>query len=129
MTEIELDTIFIEGLKVEAILGIFPEERVTPQPVVFDIEFLVDTSAAATTEDIDQTVSYATVSEQISALALNGRYQLVETLAQASADLLLQDFGVPWVRIKVTKPNAVANAAGVGVMIERGQRPAPPPCC
>ena len=124
-----MDTIFIEGLSVEAILGIFPEERVTPQPVLFDIEFLVDTNSAAKTEDIEHTVSYATVSEQISALALNGRYQLVETLAQACADLLLQEFGVPWVRIKVTKPNAVANAAGVGVIIERGTRPAPPTSC
>ena len=124
-----MDTIFIEGLSVEAILGIFPEERVTPQPVLFDIEFLVDTNSAAKTEDIEHTVSYATVSEQISALALNGRYQLVETLAQACADLLLQEFGVPWARIKVTKPNAVANAAGVGVIIERGTRPAPPTSC
>ena len=117
-----MDTIFVEGLAVEAILGIFPEERVTPQPVVFDIEFLVDISAAASSEDIEQTVSYATVAEEISALAVNGRYQLVETLAEACADLLLQRFAVPWTRIKITKPNAVANAAGVGVMIERGQR-------
>ena len=122
-TENELDTIFVEGLAVEAILGIFPEERVTPQPVVFDIEFLVDISAAASSEDIEQTVSYATVAEEISALAVNGRYQLVETLAEACADLLLQRFAVPWTRIKITKPNAVTNAAGVGVMIERGQRP------
>lgn len=119
-----MDTIFVEGLRVEAILGIFPEERVTPQPVVFDIEFLVDTNAAANSEDIEQTVSYATVAEEISALTINGRYQLVETLAQACADLLLQRFGVPWARIKVSKPQAVANAAAVGVVIERSQRPA-----
>ena len=117
-----MDTIFIEGLAVDAILGIFPEERLNPQPVLFDIDFLVDTHAAASSEDIEQTVSYATVAEEISALAINGRYQLVETLAQACADLLLERFAVPWVRIKITKPNAVANASGVGVIVERGQR-------
>jgi len=117
-----LDTIFVEGLVVEAILGIFPEERVKPQPVVFDIAFLVDTSAAAQSEDIAHTVSYATVAEEVSALTVDGRYQLVETLAQAVVDLLMGKFAVPWVRVKITKPNAVANAAGVGIVMERGQR-------
>lgn len=121
-----MDTVFIEGLVVDAILGILPEERAVSQPVVFDVEFLVDTRAAARSDCIQQTVSYAEVAEGVSALALNGRYQLVETLAQACADLLLQEFAVPWVRIKVSKPKAVANAGGVGVVIERGQRPVSP---
>ncbi len=118
-----MDQIFIEGLEVEAILGILPHERETPQTVVFDIRFAVDTRAAAATENIEQTVSYATVAEQVSALAVSGRYQLVETLAEAVADLLLGAFAVPWARIKITKPQAVDNAAGVGVLIERGARP------
>lgn len=119
-----MDTIFIEGLAVEAILGIFPHERERPQPVVFDIEFAVDIAAAARSEDIEHTLSYATVAEAVSALAVDGRYQLVETLAEACAELLLQRFGVPWARIRISKPEAVPAARGVGVLIERGQRPA-----
>ncbi|MGB0865047.1 MAG: dihydroneopterin aldolase [Granulosicoccaceae bacterium] len=118
-----MDTIFIEGLEVEAILGIFPEERVRPQSVVFDIEFGVDIAAAASSEDINHTVSYATVAEEVSALAVDGRYQLVETLAQACAQLLMQRFKVPWARVKISKPHAVAAAKGVGVVVERGRRP------
>lgn len=117
-----MDTVFVKGLEIEAILGIFPEERLKPQPVILDLEFLVDTSDAVTSENIENTVSYAVVAEEVTALAINGRFQLVETLAQACADLLLQTFTVPWVRVTVTKPQAVANAKGVGVMIERGKR-------
>ncbi len=115
-----MDQIFVEGLVVEAIIGILPEERLAAQPIIFDIYFSVDIREAAQTEDIAQTVSYATVAERVSALAINGRYQLVETLAEAVANVLMGEFGVSWVQVKVSKPKAVESAAAVGVLIERG---------
>jgi len=118
-----VDIIFIENLEVEAVLGILPHERTTAQRVVFDIQFFVDIRAAVASENIESTVSYAEVAEAVSDLAVSGRYQLVETLAEHCAEHILKSFGVPWVRLKVTKPDAVAKARGVGVLIERGQRP------
>ncbi len=117
-----MDTLFVTGLEIEAILGILPAERITPQRVVVDVEYALDTRAAAASGDIADTVSYATVAEAVSSWVVEGQFELVETLAETVVTRLREEFSLAWVRLRVTKPEAVANASGVGIEIERGQR-------
>jgi 7,8-dihydroneopterin aldolase/epimerase/oxygenase len=111
---------------VPAILGIHPHERATPQPVRLSFELFCDTRPAARTDDIAHALDYARAAERAAALARDGRFQLAETLAERVADMLLREFPAERVRVRVEKPEALADAAGVGVVIER-TRPGPAP--
>jgi len=104
---------------VHAILGINPNERVTPQPVRISFGFHTDTRRAAETEDIRQALDYAHAAERVSALTRDGKFQLAETLAERIAELLLAEFPADAVWVEVEKPEALPDAAGVGVSIER----------
>ena len=79
-----------------------------------------DNRKAAASDDVSDCLSYADISELVISHVEGGRFALVERVAEEIADLLLEKFQSPWVRIKVSKPGAVARAANVGVIIERG---------
>lgn len=114
------DTIIVEGLEFEAIIGILPHERKQKQPLRVDILLYVPPiTPAAQTDHIDQTVDYAQVCEQVAELARNGRFQLVETFAERACEHLLQTFPIKAVSFKVIKPHALPEADGVGVSITR----------
>ncbi len=117
-----MDTLFVEGLRVDAILGILPHERTATQPVVVDIEYALDTRAAARSGDINDTVSYATVAESVSSWIVAGQFELVETLAEEVVVRLRDTYSLSWVRLRVAKPEAWPAAASVGIVIERGER-------
>ena len=118
------DLIFIKGFTVIAIIGIAAEERVTPQPIHFDIELATDAARAARTERIADALDYVQVCAIVSQTAQEGRFQLVETLAERIAERLLAELSVRWLKLRVGKPTAVAGATAVGVQIERGTRSA-----
>ena len=118
-----MDTIYVHGLSVDTVIGIFDWERKIRQKVVLDVEMAVDITASASTEDIDRTVSYKEVSDRLTQFVEQSEFLLVETMAEEVAGLILEEFPVPFVRIKLGKPDAIANAKDVGVMIERGQKP------
>ncbi|HHO70245.1 MAG TPA: dihydroneopterin aldolase [Halothiobacillus sp.] len=117
------DCIFIEGLQCQAVIGIHPSERLKPQTLRLDLWMHWPISAAARSENIADTLDYQSVSEATIELVQTGQFLLVETLAERLAEELMQRYGIQWLRIRVTKPEAIAAASGVGVMIERGQRP------
>jgi dihydroneopterin aldolase len=119
-----MDTVYIHGLTVDTVIGIFDWERKIRQKLVLDIEMAVDISPSAATEDIDRTVSYKDVSDRLTQFVEQSEFLLVETMAEQIASLILTEFPVPFVRIKLGKPGAIANAHDVGVIIERGQKPA-----
>ncbi|MCO4837527.1 MAG: dihydroneopterin aldolase [Oceanospirillaceae bacterium] len=119
-----MDTVYVHGLAVDTVIGIFDWEREIRQKVVLDVEMAVDISASAATEDIDRTVSYKDVSDRLTQFVEQSEFLLVETMAQEIAELILAEFPVPFVRIKLGKPDAISNALDVGVMIERGKKPA-----
>jgi len=104
---------------VEAILGIHPHERETPQPIKISFAMATDTRAAAREDSIDHALDYATASTRVAALAVEGRFLLAETLAEHVAQLLLHEFPIQRVRVEVEKPQAIAAADSVGVTIER----------
>jgi dihydroneopterin aldolase len=114
-----LDKIFIHALKTEAIVGIFDWERQVKQTVVIDIEFSADIRKAALSDSIDDTLNYKGVAKRVLAFVEESSFHLVETLAEHIAMLVLQDFGVAWVRISLSKPGAIRGSRDVGVMLER----------
>ncbi|MFO7581681.1 dihydroneopterin aldolase [Guyparkeria sp.] len=114
------DRILVEGLTFDAVIGILPHEREAMQPLRVDLVLEVDSvSRAAEADHIDRTVDYAVVSRRVIEIAREGRFQLVETLAERVCADLLGTFPVRRVTFRVLKPNALAEAAGVGVQITR----------
>ena len=105
-----MDKIFIHALKAEAIIGIFDWERQVRQTVIVDIEF---------SADIVDTLNYKRVAKRVLAFIEGSQFHLVETLAEHIAMLLLEEFGIAWVKIVLSKPGAVRSSRDVGVALER----------
>ena len=116
------DTIFLTGMKIEAIVGIWDWERQVPQTVVVDLEMAADIARAAATDSIDDTLNYKLVAKRVQSLVKEGGFQLVETMAERIAEAVLGEFDVPWVKVRINKPGAIRGARDVGVEIERGSR-------
>ena len=114
-----MDKIFIHALKTEAIVGIFDWERQVKQTVLIDIEFSADIRKAALSDSIGDTLNYKGVAKRVLALVEASSFHLVETLAEHIAMLLLEDFGLAWVRISLSKPGAIRSSRDVGVLLER----------
>jgi dihydroneopterin aldolase len=114
-----VDKIFIRALKTEAIIGIFDWERQVRQTVLLDIEMSADIRKAALTDSIVDTLNYKGVAKRVLAFVEASQFHLVETLAESVAMLILQEFGVSWVGIVLSKPGAVRSSRDVGVVLER----------
>lgn len=117
-----MDIVYIRGLQVETIIGIYDWERQVRQRIVLDLEMATDIRAAAASEDIEQTLDYNAIATDLREFITRSQFLLVETLAEEVAQRLMQEFRVPWLRVQVGKPGAVADALDVGVIIERGER-------
>jgi FolB domain-containing protein len=116
------DRVFIEGLCLETVIGVYGWEREVRQELTLDVEMAWDTAGAAAADDVGAALDYATVAERLREHAAGSRVQLVETLAENLARLLRDEFRVAWLRLRLAKPGAVAAADSVGVLIERGER-------
>jgi len=114
-----MDHVFIEGLEIEALIGIYDWERRIRQPLVFDIEMAFDNRVPAATDAIADTLNYKAISNRIVEYVSQSGFGLVETLAERVAQIILTEFGVQRVRLKLSKPGAVRGARAVGVTIER----------
>jgi dihydroneopterin aldolase len=82
-----------------------------------------DISRAAASDDIDSTLNYKLVAKRVQQFVEDSEYQLVETLAEKIASLVLQEFDMPWIEVRVSKPGAIRNAQNVGVVIRREKQP------
>ena len=116
-----MDKIFIHALKTEAIIGIFDWERQVKQTVIVDIEISADIRKAALSDSIDDTLNYKRVAKRVLTFVEESKFHLVETLAEHIAMLILDDFGITWVRISLSKPGAIRSSRDVGVVLERGR--------
>ena len=114
-----MDKIFIHALKTEAIIGIFDWERQVKQTVVIDIEISANVAKAALSDSIHDTLNYKRIAKRVLAFVEESKFHLVETLAERIAMLLLEDFGIDWVSISLSKPGAIRSSRDVGVMLER----------
>lgn len=118
-----MDIVFLRGLKIETVIGIYDWERKIRQPVVLDLEMGSDVGRAAASDRIEHALNYKAVSKRLVSFVEESEFQLVETLAERCAEIVRQEFGVPWVRLTLNKVGAVSGARDVGVVIERGERP------
>jgi 7,8-dihydroneopterin aldolase/epimerase/oxygenase len=117
-----MDKIFIHALKTEAIIGIFDWERQVKQTVLLDLEISADIRKAALSDSIDDTLNYKRIAKRVLAFVEESRFHLVETLAEHLAMLILEDFGVAWVHLRLSKPGAIRSSQDVGVTLERGRK-------
>jgi dihydroneopterin aldolase len=116
-----MDIVFIEQLSVITTIGVYDWEQTIEQQLVFDIEMAWDNRKSAVSDDVQDCLSYADISDAVVGHVEGNQFALVERVAEEVASLLLSRFNSPWVRIKVSKPGAVARAKNVGVVIERSQ--------
>ncbi len=114
-----MDHIYLHDLKVETIVGIWDWERKIHQTVSIDLEMGADIRRAAASDDIDDTLNYKLVAKRVQQFVGDSSFKLVETLAERIAELILNDFDVPWVEVRVNKPGAIRGARDVGVRIRR----------
>ena len=115
-----MDIIFIRQLSLQAVIGVYEWERQHPQPLYMDLDMAVDTRPAARSDAIDDALDYHQVSRRIEDYVNNSRFQLVETLAEQCARLIMEEFSVAGVKLTLHKPQALMNADSVGVCIQRG---------
>jgi dihydroneopterin aldolase len=116
-----MDAIFLNEMRVETIVGIWDWERKTKQFVSIDLEMGADIKKAALTDNIEDTLNYKGVSKRIRKFVEDSDFQLVETMAEKIAEIILVEFNVPWVKVRVNKPGAIRGSKDVGVFITRTQ--------
>lgn len=116
------DIIFLRDLRIDTVIGIYAWERAIKQTVVVDLEMATDIRRAAASDVIEDTLNYKAVAKRVIEFVSGSEYQLVETLTERIADIILGEFPVPWVRVTLNKQGAVRGARDVGVIIERGTR-------
>ena len=119
-----MDTVFIEDLRVDTVIGIYDWERNIRQTVALDLEMAFDNTIPAASDRIDDTLDYKRVAKRLIAFVEASHFELVETLAERCAEIVMREFNVPWLRLKLSKPGAVSGSRAVGVAIERGRKPA-----
>ena len=113
------DIVFIEDLRIQTVIGIFDWEREIKQTVSLDLEMAFDIRRAAASDAIEDTLDYKAVSKRLIGLVEASEFQLVESLAERCAAIVLDEFPVNWLRLKLSKPGAVRGSNAVGVIIER----------
>ena len=115
----DMDTIFLSSLAIECIVGIWEWERRVKQTVIIDIEMAADIRKAAASDHIDDTIDYKRVSKRLQAFVGESSFNLVETLTERIAQLIVTEFGVSWVKVRLNKRGAIRGARDVGIEIER----------
>lgn len=114
-----MDIIFLTGLTTDCIIGIWDWERRVRQKVVVDLEMAADIRRAAASDAIEDTLDYKQVAKRLLQFVGDSQYQLVETLAERIARLVVTEFDVPWVRVRLNKQGAIRGSRDVGILIER----------
>jgi dihydroneopterin aldolase len=118
-----MDKIFIHGLELSVIIGVYPQERIQAQSILLDIDLGIDVHLVSTDDSLAKTIDYDYLINQIKIHIINTEFFLIETLAEYIAQFILKKFNVPWLRLRLTKPGAVLstprNTQKIGIVIER----------
>lgn len=121
-----MDIVYLNDLRIETTIGIYDWERRVKQTISLDLEMATDVAKTAINDSIEDALDYKAVAKRLIAFVSTSEFFLVETLAERIAQIILEEFGVSWLRLKVDKQGAIRGAHGVGVIIERRQAEAPP---
>jgi len=122
LADASTDIVFIEGLAVETVIGVYDWERDVTQRLLVDLEMAWDNRCPGASDDVTDALDYAAVSERVTAVLQALQPKLLERAAEELAGVLQNEFGVRWLRLTLRKPGAVPAARAVGVKIERGER-------
>ena len=117
-----MDIIYLHDLKIECVIGIWEWERRIKQTAILALDMAADIRRAASTDHIDDTLNYKAVAKRVIEFVGHSQFQLVETMAEKVAEILLTEFKLKWARVRVNKRGAVRGAGDVGVVIERGEK-------
>jgi dihydroneopterin aldolase len=117
-----MDIVFLHDLKIECVIGVWEWERQIKQTVVLDLDLGFDIRRAAASDALADTLNYKAVAKRLQEFVGGSQFQLVETMAERVAEILLNEFKLPWVRVRINKRGAVRGAGDVGVVIERGTK-------
>jgi len=117
-----MDIVYVRGLEVKTVIGVYDWEREIKQPVSVDLDMACDISRAAETDDHADVLDYKQVCVRITELIETTDLKLLEAMAEAIARVVREEFKVPWVRVRIGKPAAITGAKDVGVIIERGSK-------
>ena len=118
------DIVFIRALQLPTVIGVYAWEREVRQQLLLDLEMAWDIAPAGSSDDVADALDYSAVATRLRAFAAENSFELIEKMAAELATLVMTEFSVPWVRLRLCKPGAVTEATDVGVLIERGLRPA-----
>jgi dihydroneopterin aldolase len=117
-----MDIVFIRDLRIDTVVGIYDWERRIRQTVILDLDMGTDIRRAAKSDRIDDTLDYKAVAKRVMQYVSEQEFQLVETLAENVAAIVMSEFKVPWIKVTLHKPGAVSGSKSVGIIIERGSR-------
>ena len=117
-----MDIIFLKDLKIETVVGIYDWERKVKQTVILDLEMATEVKKAASSDKIEDALDYKAVAKRLISFVGESEFELVETLAERIAEIILKEFDVSWLRLSLNKIGAIRGARDVGVVIERGKK-------
>lgn len=117
-----MDIVYIRDLKIETVIGIFDWERRIRQTVSIDLEMATDIRKAAATDNIADALDYKAVAKRLITYVGESQFLLVETLSEKVAEIVMTEFNVPWLKLRLSKPGAVRGSQDVGIIIERGKK-------
>ena len=118
-----MDIVYIRDLRIETIIGIYDWEREVKQTVSLDLEMAHDIRQAAATDDIQFALNYQSIAKRLIGFIEESEFLLVERMAEEVAGIVMNEFSVPWLRLRVSKPGALRGSQDVGILIERGEKP------
>ncbi len=116
-----MDIIFITDLRADAIIGIYEKERSIKQTISIDLELGTSVEKAAQRDNIEDTLNYKLLSKRVEAYVQQSEFQLIETLAERIASIIMDEFSVPWLQLTLHKVGALSNSGDVGVKIVRSK--------
>lgn len=114
-----MDKIFIKGLRADALIGAYTHERIKKQPIILDLELAVDTRQAAASDNLADALNYDTLATRVKQVISQSQFYLIETLAEHIAQFIMREFNVKKIRLKIRKPNVLADVDHVGIEIKR----------
>ncbi|MDP4536154.1 dihydroneopterin aldolase [Alkalimonas collagenimarina] len=114
-----MDSVFIKKLCIDTVIGVYEWEKAIQQRLELDLELSCNTAVAAAQDDIRQALDYSVIAQQVTDLVTAEPIELIETVAERVATLLLANFSTDRVQVTVHKPGAVPTAQTVGVRIVR----------
>lgn len=117
-----MDIVYVRGLEVKTVIGIYEWEREIKQPLSIDLDMASDIGKAAETDDYQYVLDYKKVCMRVTTLIEQSELRLLEAMAEEIARVVRQEFNVPWIRVRIGKPAAITGAKDVGVIIERGTK-------